>query len=106
MTVTTADEADLVFVGFLGFLDPLKPDAADAIDRLSKLGVQVRRFSVDSKIVMWKTDYVMECRFASLRAMLQLLPPKLLAISVFYLPNLLLLNTSPFQWSPQWVNPI
>ena len=44
MTVTTAEESDLVFIGFLGFRDPLKPDAADAIARLSKLGVQVRRF--------------------------------------------------------------
>ena len=44
MTMTTTDEAELVFIGFLGFLDPLKPDAADAIARLSNLGVQVRQF--------------------------------------------------------------
>jgi Mg2+-importing ATPase len=45
MTVSAADETDLVFIGFIGFLDPLKPDAADAIERLAKLGVQVRMFA-------------------------------------------------------------
>jgi P-type Mg2+ transporter len=41
MTLTTADEEDLVFIGLLGFLDPVKPDAAEAIKTLATLGVQV-----------------------------------------------------------------
>jgi hypothetical protein len=87
MTVTREDETDLVFVGFLNFLDPLKPDAAD---RLSKLGVQVRHFSVQLNMINWITNDSMESRSAFLQVILQLLPPKSPA---FYPRHLCLLNT-------------
>lgn len=54
MTINTADEEDLVFVGFVSFLDPLKPDAADAIKELSKLNVQVRILTGDAPAVAGK----------------------------------------------------
>jgi len=54
MTLTTADEDDLVFIGFVSFLDPLKPDAAGAIKELSKLNVQVRILTGDAPAVAAK----------------------------------------------------
>jgi P-type Mg2+ transporter len=44
MTLSPADERDLVFMGFLGFLDPVKPDAAEAVQSLARLGVQAGHF--------------------------------------------------------------
>lgn len=54
ITINTADEEDLVFIGFVSFLDPLKPDAADAIKELSKLNVQVRILTGDAPAVAGK----------------------------------------------------
>ncbi|KAI6139389.1 Mg-transporting ATPase [Pisolithus tinctorius] len=54
MTISTADEEDLVFIGFVSLLDPLKPDAADAIKELSKLNVQVRILTGDAPAVAGK----------------------------------------------------
>lgn len=54
MTISTADEEDLIFIGFVSFLDPLKPDAADAIKELSKLNVQVRILTGDAPAVAGK----------------------------------------------------
>ncbi|KAL4064158.1 hypothetical protein V8B97DRAFT_1876143 [Scleroderma yunnanense] len=57
MTLTTADEEDLVFIGFVSFLDPLKPDAAAAIKELSKLNVQVRILTGDAPAVAAKVAH-------------------------------------------------
>lgn len=54
MTITTADEEDMIFIGFVAFLDPLKPDAANAIQELHKLNVQVRILTGDATAVAAK----------------------------------------------------